>query len=131
MASSPSYEILRKAEDKLWPCRKCLKKPHFEEDYSGYRATNDFKICCDTEDKCKTAIQTMNDGMSMLDQKYGSLSKLMARWDEENRMELEWFPNRVVPSSSELAQWDSQNLLRPSLPQKKDQSSTSQHWIGF
>jgi hypothetical protein len=131
MSSSPSYDFIRKAEDKLWPCRKCLKKAHFEEDYSSYGASNDFKISCDTEDKCKTAIQTLNDIASIPEQKYGSLLKLMQCWNEENRLELEWFPNRVVPSSSELAQWDSRNSLRPSIPPKKDQSSTSQHWIGF
>lgn len=101
------------AEKNLLPCRKCFGRAALYDDMQGYSADRDFKIACDNEDVCKTAIQTNNSPMQDSREKYGSLVALVEIWNAENRLELEWFPARQIPSSADLQKWDSQNSLRP------------------
>lgn len=109
---------LQSVQKSLVPCRKCFGKATVYGDMQGYSAERDFKISCEKENVCKTAIQTLNSPIAVSQEKFGSLVKLAATWNAENTLKLEWFPERQMPSSSDLEKWDSQNLLRPSRTQK-------------
>lgn len=109
-------DLYKSIEKHLLPCRKCFGRAALYDYLQEYSADREFKIACDKEDVCKTAIQTNNSPMQESREKYGSLVKLAEIWNAENRLELEWFPARRIPSSSELEKWDSQNSLRPSAP---------------
>lgn len=104
---------LRAASKNLFPCRKCFGRAALYDDVKSYSADRDFKIACDKEDVCKTAIQTNISTMQDSRERYGSLVALVETWNAENRLELEWFPERRIPSLSDLEKWDSQNSLRP------------------
>ena len=110
-------------EKNLLPCRKCFGRAALYDDTQGYSANRDFKIACEKEDVCNTAIQTNNSPTAYSQEKYGSLVKLAEQWNAENRLELEWFPARRIPSSSDLEKWDSQNSLRPSEPRAQKTST--------
>lgn len=124
----PEY-ALQSIQKSLVPCKKCFGKATVYEDMQGYSIERDFKISCEKESVCKTAIQTNNSPIALSPEKFGSLVKLAATWNAENILKLEWFPARRIPSSSELEQWDSKNLLRP-LKRQEQETSTFQRLIG-
>jgi hypothetical protein len=91
------------------PCKRCNSKPNLDLEARNYDIPVSVILRCEV---CK---QIQSEEINPLEEnpRLRAWHRCVRIWNDRNRMVLEWFTQRVIPSSADLQKWDSQNSLRP------------------
>lgn len=120
MSSASVLNLEHVANRSIVPCKVCKKKPWLVNEGYDYNVSNQIVILCGCG---KSETVDLNPLYRRSEAIARGAAEAIYQWNEKNRMILEWFPDRAIPSAKQLSEWDSSNTLRPY--KEKPRSSTS------